>query len=101
MKNNDFLRTRNVEDNDPKLTEEDNKLRNFSKIITKSGVSRQALTVLMLAPLAACGGNKGSTVPPPPAVPDFTEGPTNTFTARDNNDRILAISNLPTRSSCK
>ncbi|QDE27800.1 hypothetical protein [Paremcibacter congregatus] len=59
----------------------------------KSSVAKNSLLGLTLMPLAACGGGGGTVQPtptPPPAPePDFIESPTNTFTARDDNDRTL------------
>ncbi|WP_417624364.1 beta strand repeat-containing protein [Paremcibacter congregatus] len=61
----------------------------------KSSVAKNSLLGLTLMPLAACGGGGGTvqptpTPPPPPAPePDFIESPTNTFTARDDNNRTL------------
>ncbi|WP_321393537.1 hypothetical protein [Emcibacter sp.] len=56
---------------------------------------RYGLISLGLLPLAACGGGGGSTpAPTSPTTPvtpdpDFTENPTNTFTALDDSDRTL------------
>ncbi|WP_417624716.1 matrixin family metalloprotease [Paremcibacter congregatus] len=62
----------------------------------KRSLTRGGLIGLALLPLSACGGGGGGSsptggtvTPPPPPTPDFTESPTNTFTARDDNDRTL------------
>ena len=64
----------------------------------KSG-KRNIMASSSLLALAACGGgggggsinnNTGNNTPAP--QPDFTESPTNTFTARDNNNRTLSQS---------
>ena len=60
----------------------------------KRSLTRGGLIGLALLPLSACGGagsspTGGTVTPPPPPAPDFTENPTNTFTARDDNDSTL------------
>ena len=56
---------------------------------------RFGLMSLSLLPLAGCGGGGGSTASPTSPTtpttpdPDFTENPTNVFTAIDDNDRTL------------
>jgi len=64
--------------------------------LKKSQLTRGGLIGLALLPLSACGSGGGTSSPtttpppPPPPTPDFTENPTNTFIARDDNDRTLA-----------
>jgi len=80
------------------------KIKNFYSTSQKDNIkprvfsrtpARMGMIALALLPLSACGDGGGSPTnsapPPPPAppTPDFTEDPANTFTARDDNDRIL------------
>jgi len=60
--------------------------------IFSNGPVRMGTIALALLPLSACGSGGGSptnSTPPPPPPADFTESPTNTFVARDDNDRTL------------
>ncbi len=60
----------------------------------KNKYMRGSFIAAVLLPLSACGGGGSSPTsptppPPPPPPPDFTENPTNTFIARDDNNRTL------------
>lgn len=68
--------------------------------IEKAIKRKRAAPSLLPLLLAACGGGGSSSpapstpqAPPPPPTPDFTESPTNTFTARDDNNRTLSEGN--------
>lgn len=72
-------------------------IQNLSALETLKQRLRRRSSYSSMLPLllAACGGSGGGgspspTTPPPPAAPDFTENPTNTFTARDDNNRTLS-----------
>lgn len=56
----------------------------------KSKPGKRALTVLSLAPLAACNGNDAPpmNMPPPPPASGFTEDPAGTFTGTDQAETL-------------
>ncbi len=75
---------------------ENNNIQKFRKTTSKaikSRAARNGVIGLALLPLSACGGGgsgpAGTLPPPPPPPPDFIENPTNTFVARDDNNRTL------------
>lgn len=74
-----------------------------SKYLNRIKRKNRFIPLTSLLALSACGGGGSGgqatqpdrTTPPAP-TPDFTESPTNTFTARDDNDRTLDQSGATT-----
>lgn len=67
-------------------------------ITIKNTPARMGILGLALFPLSACSGGGASPTsspppPPPPPEPDFIENPTNSFTARDDNNRTFSDAN--------
>ena len=70
-------------------------------ITIKNPSARLGMVGFALLPLYACSGGGTSPTtsappPPPPPEPDFIESPTNTFTARDDNNRVLSEASATT-----